>query len=157
MEQMPQAEEYYAVRDAHILKEQHLEEALHEASQVLARADEQISGGFDGKEAVVKDILERSIEFIAMYEKPEDNDLISKIRRVISDIDNNLYDSESLLTTYNEIKLKILWYLGRGALNFVRPRNPIAKWDQKLLDRMQIKGDKNTEKIFAKKKVNSGA
>jgi len=92
-----------------------------------------------------------------MYEKPEDNDLISKIRRVISDIDNNLYDSESLLTTYNEIKLKILWYLGRGALNFVRPRNPIAKWDQKLLDRMQIKGDKNTEKIFAKKKVNSGA
>jgi hypothetical protein len=157
MEQTPQMEEYYAVRDAHILKEQHLEEALHEASQVLARTDEEISGGFEGKGAVVKDILERSIEFIAMYEEPDNNDLISKIRTVINDIDNNLYDSESLLITYNAIKLKILWYLGRGALNFVRPRNPIAKWDQKLLDRMQIKGDKETEKIFAKKKANSGA
>ncbi|MEM4097341.1 MAG: hypothetical protein QXS81_01460 [Candidatus Micrarchaeaceae archaeon] len=157
MAEQDQTEEYYAIANAGVAKEQRLEETIAFTAKLLYMPDESLPNGFESKKEAVRNTYEEVILFISMYRPPDQTPLIAELQKEIQNINDNLVDSYLLLETYNKLKLKILWFLGRGGLNFVRPRNPVAKWDQKLVERMQIPYDDEIKNIVSKKKVNSGA
>ncbi|MGC8576170.1 MAG: hypothetical protein ACP5RI_02895 [Candidatus Micrarchaeia archaeon] len=142
---------FYPVWNADVDEEKSVELSLLETAKFLYLPDDLNENIYVEKKNKCIDSLEHARAFFAKYYPPE-HPFLKEMDDIIQEIVDYDVDSLTMRSIFVDLETKILWRLGKGDLNFIRPQNPVAKWYEKLAAQNQIPYTKEVDDIFTDSK-----